>query len=225
MTEISRIANAAARLSAAYGTPAQPASAEAWSLFLRVLLVGPNAGKGDQALNGILATDHFSSPDGLAQTSAGQLVELLKPVPRGSQKASVLRAVAEWWRTEFANECAPVWSRGLEYYRESLRKIRGLGPATVDELLMFAARLAVFPLDRGTLRVAVRHGWLDLPLEDDDAQSFFVRGLDDSHVDPREFSLLVSRVADDHCGREPDCEGCPLQAMLPEGGPISPESC
>ena len=73
-------------------------------------------------------------------------------------------------------------------YRESLRQIRGLGPATVDELLLFAAQLAVFPIDRSALRVAIRHGWLDMPVEDEPAQSFFIQGLKHANINAEVFT-------------------------------------
>ena len=176
-------------------------------------------------MRAVLESSALASPGSTAKTSTGQLVEILSPIPRGPQKARLLRAVAEWWLTQFGDETSPEWSKGLEFYRESLRKIRGLGPATVDELLMFAARLAVFPLDRAALRVAIRHGWLDFPFEDAEAQDFFVRSLRESEVDPRAFSRLISRVAESHCGRVPQCEGCSLQPLLPLNGPLNPDSC
>ena len=146
MTELSRLANADAHLRAAYGTPEIPESLNAWALFLRVLLVGPIAGETNCALKNVLEASALVTPRATSQTPAGQLVELFAPVPRGPQKASLLRSVAEWWLAQFGDACSPEWSQGLEFYRESLRKIRGLGPATVDELLMFVARLTVFPL-------------------------------------------------------------------------------
>jgi endonuclease-3 related protein len=222
MTQHSRIADADAYLRQAYGTPASVETSTTWSLFLQVLLSGPEVPT--DAVKNLLILPAFAAPASLSQMTAGQLVELLAGIPRGPQKASLLRSVAEWWIAQFGGSSSPEWSRGLEFYRESLRKIRGLGPATVDELLMFAAQLPVFPLDRGTLRVAIRHGWLDLPLEDEEAQNFFVRGLSQAEIDPRSFSRLVSRVAAAHCGREPNCEGCPLQPMLPPGGPINPDA-
>jgi endonuclease III-like uncharacterized protein len=222
MTNPSRLVDADAQLRAAYGTPGNVESSSTWSLFLQVLLAGP--GVATDVMKNLLGSPQFITPKSLSQMTAGQLVELLAEIPRGPQKASLLRTVSEWWVAQFGEECSPEWSRGLEFYRESLRKIRGLGPATVDELLMFVARLPVFPLDRGTLRVAIRHGWLDLPLEDDEAQSFFVSGLRDAAIDPRPFSQLVSQVAAAHCGREPKCDGCPLQSLLPPNGPLNPDA-
>ena len=225
MVELSRIANANAHLRAAYGVPELFDSPNAWALFLHVLLIGPGVHQVSESMKSALESPALGRPSSTSQTSAGQLVEILATVPRGPQKASLLRSVAEWWQNQFDDELSPEWSQELDFYRESLRKIRGLGPATVDVLLMIVARLAVFPLDRGTLRVAIRHGWFDLPVEDDEAQSFFVSGLKQADIDPREFSQLIAHVAESHCGREPKCEGCPLQPLLPPNGPMNPESC
>ncbi len=225
MTELTRLANADAHLRAAYGSPELPESSSGWQRFVRTLLIGPVADPISEAVREALESSALACPQATSQTSTADLVELLAKVPRGSQKASLLRTTANWWLTTFGDTDEPDWSHGLDYYRESLRKIRGLGPATVDELLLFVARLDVFSLDRGTLRVAIRHGWLDLPVEDDESQAFFVRGLRDAAIDLREFSRLITRVAEAHCGREPRCDGCPLQPLLPPNGPLNPDSC
>ena len=225
MSDLSRFQQATERLRTAYGRVELPPAGSTWKLFLHVLFGVPSDHHANEVLSELLKSSALASPTETTQTPAGQLVEVLAPIPRGPQKASVVRAVATWWLDQFGETLSPEWPRGVEFYRESLRAIRGLGPATVDELLLFAAQLKVFPVDRTALRVAVRHGWLDLPLEDEEAQSFFVRGLLQAEIDPREFSRLLTKVGEHHCGREPKCDGCPLQPLLPSGGPLSPESC
>lgn len=222
MSSISRLAAADEHLRAAYGSAEVSSASSTWRLVLRLLLSGP--GPEPEAVTGVLDSTAFTSPESLSGMTAGQLVELLAKVPRGPQKASLLRSVGAWWHAEFQDELSPEWNRGVEFYRESLRKIRGLGPATVDELLLFAAGLPVFPIDRGTIRVAVRHGWLDLPVEDEEAQSVFAGGLRNAAIDAPSFSILLSRVASTHCGREPKCDGCPLQPLLPPNGPLNPDA-
>ena len=225
MTDASRINQAITLLRAAYGNVELPNDEATWSRFLRVLMGISRDHSAHGDLSELLQSSPLSTPRESEAASAGQLVELLKPIPRGSQKASVVRAVAAWWLSQFGDERSPAWSGGVAAYRESLRQIRGLGPATVDELLLFAAGLPVFPVDRSALRVAVRHGWLVLPVDDEEAQSFFVRGLDHSNLERQELSRLLSKVGEAHCGREPRCDGCPLQSVLPEGGPRDPQSC
>lgn len=223
MTETSRLARAVIQLRAAYGSQSWAEASSGWELLIRVLLVGPDA-QFSAGIQEALQAPALATPERASQTSAGQFVEILQCVPRGPQKASLVRMVAEWWLNRFGNDVSPEWNDSIASDRESLRKIRGLGPATVDELLLFAANRPVFPLSRGAIRVAVRHGWLDLPLEDAEAQDYFLRGIRDAEFDGREVPLLISRVADEFCGREPRCDSCPLKSLLPPGGPLNPES-
>ncbi len=225
MSEMSHMEQAISLLRAAYGTVDPPKDESTWPRFLRTLMGIPGDHPASGALSELLRSSPLATPRESADTPAGELVETLKPIPRGPQKASVVRAVAAWWLSQFGDERSPEWSASVASYRESLRQIRGLGPATVDELLLFAVQLPVFPVDRTALRVAVRHGWLDLPVEDEEAQSLFVRGLNDSIPDLQELSRLLTKVGESHCGREPKCDGCPLQSVLPEGGPRDPQSC
>lgn len=230
MSDPARLERAMELMRSAYGRSEPPSADSTWALFLRVLFGVASDHRANDALTEILKSSPIASPQITMQTAAGSLVEVLAPIPRGPQKASLVRTVAAWWIEQFGEDLSPDWSKGVTFYRESLRAVRGLGPATVDELLLFAARLKVFPVDRAALRVAVRHGWLSLPMEDEDAQSFFVRGIGQAEIsgtaiDPREFSRLLAQVGASHCGREPNCDGCPLQSMLPPGGPLSPESC
>lgn len=216
---MSRLEQATELLQDAYGRVELPdATHSSWIRFVQLLLNVTDESKLDILKNSLL-----SLPATSAQATAGQLMEILAPIPRGPQKASVIRALANWWVTQFGEECSPEWSSGLQSYRESLRAIKGLGPATVDELLLFGASLTVFPVDRTALRVAVRHGWLDMPVEDEQAQCFFVHGHSVRRL--QELSRLLTKVGEAHCGREPLCEGCPLKPLLPEGGPLNPQGC
>ena len=225
MADLSRLEQATSLLRASYGTVHQQKDEATWSRFLRTLMgvAADHPASGD--LSELLQSSPLATPRESADATAGQLVEILKPVPRGPQKASVVRAVAAWWLSQFGDELSPAWSASVAAYRDSLRQIRGLGPATVDELLLFAGQLPVFPVDRTALRVAVRHGWLDLSAEDEEAQSLFVEGLNRSTLDLQELSTILTKVGESHCGREPKCDGCPLQSMLPEGGPRDPQGC
>lgn len=225
MSGTSRLEDALVRLRSAYGVSERNESPNQWSAFLGVLLYGSGRSENHAAVREVLGSSPLLAPQATSQASTGQLIERLSAVPRGPQKASLVRAVAEWWLSQFGDQTSGEWTRDLQFYRESLRRIKGLGPATVDELLLIAAKLPVFPATRGAMRVAVRHGWLDLPIEDGEAQDFFVRGLAGASIELAAAADLLSRVAEAHCGREPNCEGCPLQSLLPPNGPLNPESC
>ena len=160
-----------------------------------------------------------------ATASAGVLLDVLQLVPRGPQKASVLIRVAQWWVTEFGETDNPEWAAGVEHYRAALRSLRGIGPETADRLLLFAAGVSVFPVDRAILRIAVRHGWLDWPTDDESAQSTF-HGV--FHGDIHAMQQAARRfksIGSEFCGRVPNCKACPLSGGLDETGPRHIDEC
>jgi endonuclease-3 related protein len=202
-------------------SPLDAADLTAWQRCLAELLCGGNR---MESLCHLLIVE-WSSPMTVAGQSLGTMLELLKPIPRGPQKAGVVKALATWWQTEFGDESQPEWSAGLEHYRTALRGIRGLGPETVDRLLLFGAGLSVVPVDRATLRIAVRHGWIDLPVSDEAAQATMLSGLGPSLAELRDGVRRLQAIGVEFCGRVPDCERCPLKLLLPAGGPLSPDAC
>lgn len=224
MSDERSIAAALQTLQSRYGAPPTAPPDAAWRTCLRELLDGPDL-QHAAAIDSVLHDAALQSPGACAAASTGALVELLAAVPRGAQKAGVLKGLARWWLDEFGDEESPEWTRGTEHYRAGLRAVRGLGPETVDRLLLFAAGLRVFPVDRATLRVAVRHGWLDLPVDDEQAQATFGGPLSGEVAALRSAARWLHRVGAAHCGRVPDCAACPLQPLLPPGGPLSPDSC
>lgn len=105
-----------------------------------------------------------------------------------------------------------------ETLREELLAIEGLGPETVDSILLYAAQRPVFVVDAYTRRILSRHGWAD-----EKAAYGKIQGSFDSQL-PRDESLfnqyhaLLVNVGKNYCKRkEPRCSQCPLQPLLPEG--------
>jgi endonuclease III related protein len=215
------LSSAIAALPDSPALPLDAANLTAWQRSLAELLVGKDV------LGPLchLLMAEWSSPTIVAGQSLAATLELLRPIPRGPQKAGVVKALAIWWQTEFGDEPDPQWSAGLEHYRTGLRALRGLGPETVDRLLLFGAGLRVVPVDRATLRVAVRHGWLDLPVSDEETQATMLSGLGSSVADLRDGVRRLHSIGAEFCGRVPDCERCPLKPFLPAGGPLSPDAC
>jgi len=207
------------------GSPTPPLFDAAWHRTVAELVLGPQQASHTPELRTAFAETPLHSPAQTSAASVGQLAEALAPFPRAASKAPVMLALAKWWLDTFGDELSPAWNRDREHDRLALRKIRGLGPETADRLLLFGAERIVFPVDRGALRVAVRHGWLDLPVEDDDAQSLFRSVTDTDVAKMQSLARWLHQIGETHCGRVPQCEGCPLQSLLPPGGPIDPDRC
>lgn len=110
-----------------------------------------------------------------------------------------------------------------EQLRDELRAIRGIGPASADALLLQALGRPVYPVDRATYRILVRHGWIDSSAEYDEASALLGR---ESLDDPRSIAQLAygfERAGTEFCRvKTAKCERCPLRSYLPEGGPLDP---
>lgn len=166
-----------------------------------------------------------AAPGTCATAPMAAIMDALRDIPRGPQKALVLNRVAQWWMTEFGDEVSPEWTADREHYREGLRAIRGIGPEVADRLLLIAGDLTVFPIDRATLRIAVRHGWLDFPVDDEQAQSTFLSVFERDASTMQQASRILKTIGARYCGRVPDCSACPLMNFLPDGGPLHVDDC
>jgi endonuclease III len=157
-----------------------------------------------------------------AEQSVARLVAELEAAGFAGNKAGLLRALAEWWQRRIGEaDALPVFgNRSLEYWQNELRAIRGVSWDLADRILLFVGGLAAYPLDRGSMRIAHRHGWMDARSEYDDWQAFFVSAARDADVDLQQLWRWNMQAARDFCGRNPDCETCPLNTLLPASGPL-----
>lgn len=183
------------------------------------LLRGSRSRSDKPAWQGLLAEPPLSTPGGTAAATTGQLAEMLGSQARSAKTASIIRALARWWLQTWGDQCDPPDHCDGEQLRQDLRRIRGLGAETVDRLLLFAFRQPVFPLDRPTLRILLRHGWLDVPVDDAEVQAMFRRAVDNEVSALQAVARAWHGVGVTACGRVPLCEGCPLAPYLPPGGP------
>ena len=60
--------------------------------------------------------------------------------------------------------------RSTDDLRDELAGIRGVGMVGADAILLAALGRPAYPVDRGTYRILVRHGWLDPSATYDDAR-------------------------------------------------------
>ena len=118
--------------------------------------------------------------------------------------------------------------RSTDWVRGELARIRGIALASADAILLFALHRASYPVDRATFRVLVRHGWLDPTAAYDEARDLLVghatgRGdLMESESSKRlaELAHGMEQLGRRYCrAAAPSCDGCPIEGLLPEGGP------
>ncbi len=204
-----------------YGRPPPAMPRGEWLTLVRVVLNHGNSTKKRHDWSW-LDESPLRAPGETARLTAPLLEEMLDGAGLKGRHARVLPALAHWWLKRVGDEDAPAAfaRRPLAAWQGELRAIRGVSRELADRILLFVGGLAVYPLDRGSLRIAARHGWMDLTAEYDDWQAFFNGGLRDGAIDPRDLSFWSTRVGRDFCGVQPKCDECPLKVLLPERGPV-----
>lgn len=178
---------------------------------------------------GALAEAGLLEPQALAEADPVEIVDTLKVggVSITGRLLGPLRRLAAWACARQEDSPDPLRDEAIStgVLRDELRGLAGIGPATADEILLIAGQRAVYPVDRATYRILVRHGWLDATADYEEARSVIERpGLDDPESLNR-FSGWFARLGREFCKPSvAKCERCPLQPFLPEGGPLEPDA-
>ncbi|MBD3287139.1 endonuclease III domain-containing protein [candidate division WOR-3 bacterium] len=157
-----------------------------------------------------LLEDSKESFGRLVRIPADELEGLIKPSGYFRQKAARLKRL-----TGFLAQTSgtPPWAipetETLDW-REKLLQINGLGPETVDSILLYGFGLPCFVVDAYTLRILVRHGMCSGKTTYEDIRSMFERELPERSEVYNEYHALIVRLGKEHCRSNPRCSGCPL---------------
>lgn len=165
----------------------------------------------------------------LAEVDLGEVVEALRSegVKIPEKGLAPLPRLARWLVEQHLGDAGvlagPDGSVPTEQLREELSAINGIGPTTTDAILLFALRRPVYPIDRPTYRVFLRHGWIDSTFGQDEARDAVERLAPGDPQGLARYSAWFERVGKDFCrATVAKCESCPLKPFLPEGGPVEP---
>ncbi|MFM8584357.1 MAG: hypothetical protein ACKOFW_23100 [Planctomycetaceae bacterium] len=190
-----------------------------------------------------LASPESKLPD--PRWCAAQAVEELGAELRRQRRrethAAALLSVARWWQHAVpsreaseiaaANESTPPQARPIRPHDgwrmeltasewQGFMELPGLTRVLAEELRLILGAER-FPFQRSVLRVGWRHGWFDESTDRDAAQYLLANIASEGGLDRRALWRGLTEVAERWCGRQPDCDNCPLRAALPAGGPIS----
>lgn len=156
------------------------------------------------------------TPRKLYATSQTELQQLILPAGPHRVKEKRLRNLLRLIVEDFGGSLKRLFALPTDELRETLLAVNGVGPETADDILLYAADRPRFVIDAYTRRIFERHGWLA------GGESYAaVQELFESHLPAdtqlfNEYHALLVQVAKQHCRPVAQCEGCPLQPMLPD---------
>lgn len=153
----------------------------------------------------------------LAACDEGTLAELIRPAGTHRVKAGRLLSLARFVQQRFEGLPEGMLAADPQTLRGQLLAVHGVGPETADCILTYAAGAPRFIADAYARRVAVRHGWSAEGASYEAVQAQAEAQTPDAVRG--ELHALLVRVGRSHCGPKPRCAGCPLEGLLPPGGP------
>lgn len=161
------------------------------------------------------------APTALAKLATEELEELIRPAGYYRVKTRRLRNLVAWLLERFGGSLDRMFATPLDQLRQQLLAVSGIGPETADSILLYAGDLPTFVVDAYTHRVLARHGWID-----PEADYYQIKELCEENLpaDARlfnEYHALLVQVGKEFCRKTPCCEGCPLENLLPDGGPLA----
>jgi len=159
-------------------------------------------------------------PKALYATPLEELEELIRPAGYYRIKARRLRNLLELVVKRYGGSLEKMFAADPAALREQLLAVRGIGPETADSILLYAGGIPIFVIDAYTYRIFARHGWVEQDADYHRLQEYFHSQLPDDATMFNEYHALLVRLGKHYCHkRRPRCPGCPLEELLPSGGP------
>lgn len=146
----------------------------------------------------------------LLSSSREELEQLIKPSGYYRQKADRFMRLMRFLAGKFGTPPWKIDSGNMEETRKDFLELKGLGPETVDSILLYGFNLPVFVVDAYTRRMLTRHGMITEKASYEDIRWLFETNLSRRSEVYNEYHALIVKLGKDHCRSKPLCADCPL---------------
>ena len=189
-------------------------------VVLGAILAQNTAWRNVELALGDLRREGFLHLDRLRGLTVDELASRIRSAGFFRQKAATIRRFLDWLDHARGGSLSKLFSTSPHELRSSLLAIKGLGPETVDAILLYAGKQPFFVADAYTRRVLARHrlipGWAGYS----NAQAYLHATLKRDYLFYNEYHALIVEVGKKFCVKSaPKCSKCPLARFLPPAGP------
>jgi endonuclease III related protein len=151
----------------------------------------------------------------LREASTIQIEACLRPAGYFRQKTRTIQSFVKWLDTTHHGSLDALFAQPPQALRNRLLERPGLGPETVDAILLYAGKQPFFVADAYTRRVLSRHGLISPRDGYAAAQQYLHQYLPRDQAIYNEFHALLVETGKRHCKRQaPQCDDCPLENFL-----------
>lgn len=151
------------------------------------------------------------TPEFLFKIKKETLAELIRPVGYFNQKSGYLKDFIFFLMEKFDGDLDKLFLLDKDDLRETLLSVRGIGPETADDIILYAAEKPVFVIDAYTKRIMSRHGICKVDIRYDALQKMMEEEVPEDVKIYKDYHGLLVTLAKSHCRKSnPDCDSCPL---------------
>lgn len=176
-----------------------------WEVCLGAILTQNTNWKNVERALENLRGEGITRPVDVLKTGREELAGLIKPSGYYNQKAIKLKDFAD-----FVLGFGGFRGFSRRVSRETLLKVRGIGPETCDSILLYALGRPFFVVDAYTRRVFSRLGLLKDGPGYEEVRLLFENNIPKDVNLYREYHALIVELGKNHCKKRPLCEKCPM---------------
>ncbi len=166
----------------------------------------------ERAIANLKANDALD-PEAILAAPHGQLAAWLRPAGYFNVKATRLQTYCGWYLAQGGYRALDALPDPV--LRKTVLGVKGVGPETADDILLYAFGRPVFVIDAYTRRLLARLGLASGEEDYEALRGYFEQGLGGAvpHNVPvfNEYHALIVAHAKAFCRKKPVCTGCPLR--------------
>ena len=151
--------------------------------------------------------------ESIAASPRAELAEIIRPSGYYNIKAERLQSFCAWYLNHGGYDgLAAMRTKPL---RAAILSVRGVGPETADDIVLYAFGRPVFVIDAYTRRAFSRLGLIKGDENYETLRRMFENALPKSAALFAEYHALILHHGAHYCRKKPLCADCPLAADCP----------
>ena len=200
-------------LNAHYGDLAWWPADSAFEIAVGAILTQNTDWRNVEKALGNLKSANVLSIEAILETPTDLLEMLVRPSGYFRMKADRLKQLCEFLQL---NSFDALKKMGREHARELLLCVKGVGPETADDIVLYALDIPSFVIDTYTRRLLERFGLYSAKLKYSVLQAAFHQQLPEDSSLFKQYHALIVEHAKVSCRKKPLCESCALKETCPQ---------
>ncbi len=200
-------------LHAHYGALAWWPAESAFEIAVGAILTQNTDWRNVEKALGNLKSANALSIEAILETPTDQLEMLVRPSGYFRMKADRLKQLCEFLEL---NSFDALKKMGRDQARGRLLSVKGVGPETADDIVLYALDIPSFVIDTYTRRLLERFGLYSAKLKYSVLQAAFHQQLPEDASLFKQYHALIVEHAKVSCRKKPLCESCALKETCPQ---------